>query len=364
VARLSSLVRSGWWVAVACGAVVAALLLLALRSPRTSERHPLGDGRTAASYGFDLTTSLVPPDRIVPAGMHRDGLLALDEPALLAVAEVEARNHEGRGKFLLPHDRVLGVEVEGDARAYPLRLLRWHEVVNDRVGGRNLLISYNPLCDSAVVSERTGGGETLAFGVSGLVFNSNMLLYDRRAELEASSLWSQLEARAIAGPAAAAGARLAPVPAAIATWEQWLERHPRSRVLAPVDRLRTLYKRDPYHSYFGSDLLHFPVEPLPPPGELALKDRVLIVTTDGRDTVFALRRIAAAAGASSGAWESSAAGVPLRIRFDLDAGAALVEPLADPGPGFATRQCFWFAWYALHPKAPPPLPASGSGVGG
>jgi hypothetical protein len=291
--------------------------------------------------------------------MHRDGLLALDEPAMLTVAEVEARNREGRGKFLLPHDRVLGVEVEGDARAYPLRLLRWHEVVNDRVGGRDLLISYNPLCDSAVASERSTGGEALAFGVSGLVFNSNMLLYDRRAEPEASSLWSQLEARAIAGPAAAAGARLALVPAAIATWEQWLERHPETRVLAPVDRLRTLYKRDPYHSYFGSDLLHFPVEPLPPAGGLALKDHVLVVTVAGRDTVVALRRIAAAKGATSGAWETPEAGIPLRIDFDLDAGAALVEPLADPGPGFATRQCFWFAWYAAHPDTPPPLPARG-----
>jgi hypothetical protein len=356
VARLASLVRSGWWVAVACGTVVAALLLLALRSPRPSERQPLGNGRTVASYGFDLTTSLVPQDRVVPAGMHRDGLIALDEPAMLPVAEVEARNREGRGKFLLPHDRVLGVEVDGDARAYPLRLLRWHEVVNDRVGGRDLLISYNPLCDSAVASERSAGGETLGFGVSGLVFNSNMLLYDRREEPAASSLWSQLEARAIAGPAAAARARLALVPAAIATWELWLERHPDTRVLAPVDRMRTLYRRDPYHSYFGSDVLRFPVEPLPPAGELALKDRVLIVTAGGRDTVFALRRIATAAGATSGAWATSAAGIPLRLRFDLDAGAALVEPLADPGPEFATRQCFWFAWYAAHPDIPPPLP--------
>ena len=359
MARLTSLIRSGWWVAVACGAVVLALLLLALRAPRPDRSHALGDGRTVASYGFDLTTSLVPPDRIVPAGMPRDGLLALDEPATLTAAEVEARNHEGRGKFLLPHDRVLGVVLAGDARAYPLRLLRWHEVVNDRVGGRNLLISYNPLCDSAVVSERSAGGEAPAFGVSGLVFNSNMLLYNRRAEPEASSLWSQLEARAIAGPAAAAAASLKLLPAAIATWEQWLERHPDTRVLAPVERMRTLYKRDPYHSYFGSDLLHFPVEPLPPPGELALKDRVLIVTTDGRNAVFALRRIAAAAGASSGAWESSAAGVPLRIQFDLDAGTALVESLDDPGPGFATRQCFWFAWYAAHPDTPPPLPTRG-----
>jgi hypothetical protein len=207
-----------------------------------------------------------------------------------------------------------------------------------------------------VVSGRSVGGETLAFGVSGLVANSNMLLYDRRPNPQSCSLWSQLEARAIAGPAAVAGARMELLPAAIATWELWLERHPGTRVLAPVDRLRTLYKRDPYHSYFGSDVLRFPVEPLPPTGELALKDRVLIVTVDGTDTVFALRRIAHSAGAASGTWETSVSGIPLRVRFDLEAGTAAVEPAADPGPGFATRQCFWFAWYAWHPETPPPLP--------
>jgi len=354
VPRLPSLVRNGWWVAVA-GVVVAVVLLgLALRTPRPA--HGLGDGRTVASYGFDLSSSLVPASRIVPAGMPRDGLLALNEPAMLSVAEVEARNREGRGKFLLPHDRVLGVELAGESRAYPLRLLRWHEVVNDRVGGREVLVSYNPLCDSAVVSDRKVGGETLAFGVSGLVLNSNMLLFDRQAEPRSSSLWSQLEARAVAGPAAAAGARMELLPAAIATWEQWLTGHPDTTVLAPVEQLRTLYKRDPYHSYFGSDLLRFPVEPLPPSGDLALKDRVLIVTANGRDTVFALRRIADAVEVDRGAWEATAAGVPLRIHVDLDAGAALVEPLADPGPGFATRQCFWFAWYAAHPDTPSPLP--------
>jgi len=359
MARVASLVRSGWWVAAAFGAVVAALLLLALRTPRPAGQPPVGDGRTVSSYGFDLSTCVVPRERIVPAGMHRDGLLALDEPAMLTVAEVETRNHEGRGKFLLGRDRVLGVEVAGDARAYPLRLLRWHEVVNDRVGGRDLLVSYNPLCDSAVVCDRTAGGETLAFGVSGLVYNSNLLLFDRRSQAGSSSLWSQLQGRAIAGPAAAAGVTMELLPAAIATWDQWRGRHPDTRVLAPVDRMRTLYKRDPYHSYFGSDLLHFPVEPLPPAGDLALKDRVLVISAGGRDTVVALRHLAAGAGAGSGAWEGAAAGIPLRVQFDLDAGAALVEPLADPGPGFATRQCFWFAWYAWHPETLSPLPAVG-----
>jgi hypothetical protein len=123
------------------------MLVLALIAPRRSGVARLGDGRTVASYGFDLTDALVPRNRIAAAGMPRDGLLALVNPATLTTAEVDAANHEGRGKFLLPHDRVLGLDLAGEARAYPLRLLRWHEVVNDRVGGRDVLVSYNPLCD-------------------------------------------------------------------------------------------------------------------------------------------------------------------------------------------------------------------------
>lgn len=351
--RAPALIRSGWWVACAAAAVVAALLLLALTSSGRSGRPTLGDGRTVASYGFDLAPALVDPGTIVAAGMPRDGLHALEAPATMTVAEVDAANHQGRGKLLLPHDRVVGVALDGQARAYPLRLLRWHEVVNDRLGGRDILVTYNPLCDSAVASGRRLGGETLDFGVSGLVLDSNMLIYDRREDPAAGSLWSQLEARAVAGPLAGGAAELELLPATVASWEQWRQRHPTTDVLAPVDRLALLYKRDPYHSYFGSDLLRFPVDPLPPPGELHLKDRVLVVTADGRDEVLPLRRLADQARSDRGTWEGGAAGVPLRVAYDLELGTAVVEPLADPGPGFATRQCFWFAWYATSRTLPP-----------
>jgi hypothetical protein len=209
-----------------------------------------------------------------------------------------------------------------------------------------------------VVSDRRVDDSTLTFGVSGLVLNSNMLLYDRCEDPARSSLWSQLDARAVAGPRAATGDRLALRPSAIATWEQWRRTHPNTLVLAPVARMASLYSRDPYSSYFGSDLLRFPVDPLPPPSDLDLKDPVLIITSDGHDMVLALRRAARQEGTDRGVWQGDVAGIPLRVDYDLEIGAALVEPLADPGPGYATRQAFWFAWFAAHPDTPPPLPPS------
>jgi len=353
---INRLVRSGWWVALAGLAVALTILVLAMRAPSGHEENRIGDGRDPLTYGFDLSTSLVPAERITAAGMPRDGLTALHNPEMLTAAEVDALNQEGRGKFLLPSDRVLGVEVDGEARAYPLRFMRWHEVANDQLGGRQILVTYNPLCDAAVVCDRRVGSETLVFGASGLVYNSNLLLYDRRDDPGASSLWSQLDARAVAGPAAGQELSLELLPSALTTWGTWLENHASTLVLAPLERLKRVYKRDPYHSYFGSDLLRFPVKPLPTSGGLRLKDRVLILTVDGRETLFALRRIAEAEGAGEGTWETTADGLPIAVTYDLDRGGALVE-WGDTGDHrVASRQAFWFAWYSHHPDTPPPGP--------
>jgi len=349
-------VRSGWWVAVAGLLVALTILILAWQAPEDRGRELIGDGRDPTTYGFDLSSSLLSPDAVVASGMPRDGLMALAEPEMLTAASVEALNQEGRGKFLLPTDRVVGLEVDGEARAYPVRFMRWHEVVNDRISNRPVLITYNPLCDAAVASDRRVNNEVLEFGVSGLLWNSNLLLYDRRSDPSAGSLWSQIEAQAVVGPAAAAGESLELLPVALCTWGQWRQHHPQSLVLAPLEHLRRVYKRDPYHSYFGSDLLRFPVEPLPPGDDLALKERVLILTVNGDDVVFALSRIAAAAGADTGRWTTTVDDLRVTINFDLKRGAALAQWSHSPDHHVASRQTAWFAWYAQNPDTAPPGP--------
>ncbi len=352
---MKRLIASGWWVAVAAVALGALVAALELRSPGAAP--PLyGDGSSLASYGFDLTSSLVPRTELVPSGLPRDGLAVLDEPALLSVADVERRNREGRGKFLLDGDRVVGVVVSGDARAYPLRLLRWHEVVNDTVGGVPVVVTYNPLCDAVVVARRPGHGTPVRFGFSGLLYQSNLVLYDRRTDGQPASLYNQLQARAIAGPAAARGEELDVIPVAIASWGWWRSRHPATRVLAPLARLSSQYARDPYSSYFGSDLLRFPVSPLPPPGALRLKDRVLAVRVHGQEAVFALPLLAATTGSDRGSFATSVAGIPITIDFDAAAATAVVIAPEGARRELAVRFACWFAWFATHPGGPPPGP--------
>jgi len=121
---------------------------------------------------------------------------------------------------------VVGVERDGEARAYPLRILDHHEVVNDRFGGP-LLVTYCPLCGSAVVAIREVDGEETVFGVSGKLWRNDLVLYDEAT----GSLWSQLLATVIQGPAT--GATLDLVPASLSTWGEWREAHPGTRVLLP-----------------------------------------------------------------------------------------------------------------------------------
>jgi hypothetical protein len=343
--RLASLLRSGWWVVPsALGACLVVVLSLPI-TRASLDRH--GSWHEVSSYGFDLSACTVPPDRLTASGMPTDGLEALVTPDVLAADEVEHRNREGRGKLLVPTDRVIGIALGSEARAYPLRLLRWHEVVNDVVGDRSVAVTYNPLCDAVVVFDRRVGGEVLDFGVSGLLLNSNLLLYDRSGQGSHASLWSQLLTRAISGPHA--GRRLAVLASSVTTWDQWRRRHPDTTVMAPSPDHARLYKRDPYHSYFGSDLLRFPVDPLPPAGDLALKDRVLAITVDGERAVFALPHLAAAAGRPVGSLDVTVGRTGLRIHFDLEHETADAEVLEPSAGTVDTRFACWFAWYAAHP---------------
>jgi hypothetical protein len=315
--------RSGGWV------LVAALLLTAagtiwnlapLADP--ARQRPRGDGRRAESYGFDLTRSLVPANQIVSTGMVTDALPPLIEPRSVTLAELSGLEWIGRGSYLVPSDKVVGVGSGATWRAYPLRVLVWHEVVNDTVGGVPTVVTYNPLSEGIAVFDRRVGGETLTFGLSGLLYQSNLLMYDRGGKPAGESLWSQLQARAITGPAAGAAKVLTLVPFALARWDRWQEAHPETTVLAPVPGDGTKYGQDVYGTYFNSAELRFPVDPMPPAGSWPPKTRVFAQGSPGAWTVTPLP---VAEGES---------------RLEV-AGPSGTTPVA----GFYS---FWFAWYATH----------------
>jgi hypothetical protein len=187
-------------------------------------------------------------EEIVWGGVRKDGIPALTHPRFLAPEEAAYLNGD---------DLVFGVEINGDARAYPLRILDWHEMFNDVVGGVPVSLAYCTLCGSGILYETTVEGypKPLIFGSSGFLYRSNKLMYDTYT----NSLWKQFTGKPVVGPLTGSGIELKTRPVVITRWADWLRDHPDTRVL-DID---TGFPRDystgaAYSEYFASPDLMFP----------------------------------------------------------------------------------------------------------
>ncbi len=294
---------------------------------------------------FDLSQAIVPVDEIVDAGFGRDGLKAMNLPALQTREEIDALGEKRRGKYLVGGDRVIGVRVGDAARAYPIDVLNWHEIVNDTLGGRPIAVTYSPLTDAVGIYDRNVGSERLVFGVSGKVHDSNLLMFDRREEVPDESLWSQLQGKALTGPLA--GTRLAMIPAAYTTWGDWVRWNPETTVIARDPGLYDMYKKRPYGTYYGSQRLRFPAQPLPPPEGIPLKSSIVAVPAGDGAVVLPLDDIARAAG-PDGRWDQEIGGRAYRFEYEGRPPRVTVWD-ADTKRLANVRYALWFAWHAQFP---------------
>jgi len=200
-----------------------------------------------------------------------DGIPALTNPRLLDAEDAT---------YLIPGEAVFGVVINGDARAYPLRILDWHEMLNDVVGGVPVSLAYCTLCGSGILYDgRVEGLERpLTFGSSGLLFRSNKLMYDRATD----SLWNQFTGRPVSGPLAGSGTgtALRMLPVVLASWRDWRAAHPGTRVLSPdTGHLRDYAPDAAYGHYFSSPDLMFPARA--DERTRALKDLIFGIRTAG-----------------------------------------------------------------------------------
>ncbi|HKK17333.1 MAG TPA: DUF3179 domain-containing (seleno)protein, partial [Opitutales bacterium] len=211
------------------------LLLSSLTLPVTGQ----------TKLGFDLGNASIPVDAIHRGGPPPDGIPSIDEPKFTPAAEVN---------YLEAEDTIIAFEKDGVARAYPFRILIWHEIVNDRVAGQAIAVVYCPLCGTAMVFDRRYGDQTLDFGVSGLLYNSDVLMFDRQTK----SLWSQLGMKAVAGKFV--GTELEWLPSEQTTWAAWKAENPEGEVLNLDTGHRRDYRNLPYQSYFKSPRTMFPYQ--------------------------------------------------------------------------------------------------------
>ena len=280
-----------------------------------------------ASRGFDLSATSVDVRQIRSGGPPKDGIPALSRPAFLTVENAE---------YLTDKDRVIGVAVGDDARAYPLAILNYHEIVNDVLGGTPIAATYCPLCDSAAVFDRRTPLGVREFGVSGMLFNSNVLMYDRGGKPE--SLWSQVRISGVSGPGA--DRRLAALPCELTTWKSWRMRHPNTKVLSNMTGHRRNYSRNPYAAYFGNQELMFPVSPTST--QFSDKERVLGVWVGKEFRAYA----ESAFPRDSSRVTEKVAGKSLTVEFDRASKTIRVIHAED---GVSWLYSFWFAWYSQHP---------------
>ena len=222
-----------------------------------------------------LPKNIVPLNEIVSGGPPQDGIPSIDNPKFVSVSEAD--------KFLQDADQVVGLNVNGDIRAYPLQILVWHEIVNDNVGGTPVAVTYCPLCFTNQVFNRTVDGQTVEFGTSGKLYNSNLVMYDRNS----NSLWSQALGQAIVGKQA--GLKLDRIPFDVAFWREWKQLYPDTNVLSRDTGSNRPYGADPYGSYYSNNDLFFPVSNKD--DRLELKEIIVGLENGGQFKAYKLQQI-------------------------------------------------------------------------
>ena len=203
-------------------------------------------GQSNAQKEGELQKHIVPLDQIVGGGPPTDGIPSIDNPKFVTVQEAS-------NNFLSDSNLVLGLNINGDIRAYPLLILVWHEIINDKVGGIPVAVTYCPLCFTNQVFNRTLNDDVLQFGKSGKLYNNNLVMYDRTSK----SLWSQALGEGIVGKYA--GQKLQRIPFDISYWRDWKQLYPNSKILSKDTGFSRPYGADPYGDYYTNNQVYFPV---------------------------------------------------------------------------------------------------------
>lgn len=311
-------------------------------------------------------------EEVTWGGVRKDGIPALVNPELVSAQDEAAA-------YLEDDELVFGVAINGDVRAYPLRVLDWHEMFNDVIGGVPVALAYCTLCGSGILFETAveGRDAPFEFGSSGFLYRSNKLMYDR----ETNSLWNQFTGQPVVGALVGLDIALTVRPVAITTWQKWRTRHPQTRVLS----LNTGHNRDyspgkPYASYFNSPDLMFPAQ-VRNTG-LAPKDYVYALRLGRHEKAWSLalfdsqsvlndtigeRRVVLVGDADSRTVRAYEAGDTAFFAPSADPGILLADgqewqvtedALVPAAPGTTGRLArlpghiaYWFAWQNFRPGA-------------
>ncbi len=275
--------------------------------------------------GFDVSNASIPIKEILSGGPPRDGIPSIDNPRFVSASAAD---------FLRDKDRVIGLALGGIAKAYPIAILNWHEIVNDSLAGEPVVVTFCPLCGTGMVFRVPA---SLDFGVSGLLYNSDVLLYDRQSD----SLWSQIKMEAVSGRRL--GEKLELLPASHTTWADWRKRHPDTRVLSTRTGVTRDYRQDPYAGYSRSRDLYFPVTNRSK--RYHPKEQVIGVRLAGNSWVWPFSELAK----SSGSVSTQLNGETVEVRYNTESRSGGV--FREDNSEIPSTVAYWFAWMSFYPDS-------------
>ncbi len=290
----------------------------------------------------DFSRSSVDFKEIISGGPPKDGIPSIDAPKFTSV---EADSSIG------PQEPVVGLEINGDARAYPLRVLTWHEIVNDTVGGTPVTVTYCPLCNSAIVFDRRLDGRVLEFGTTGKLRNSDLVMYDRTTE----SWWQQFTGQGIVG--VHTGRELETIPSRLESFERFKRRHPKGRLLVPNDPAMRAYGNNPYAGYDSSKMPFLYAGEMPK--DVSPMARVVVVEAEGKPQAVTLALLRKQGKLTVGdvvlSWEAgqNSALDAREIKRGRDVGNVMAQrKTADGMVDVKYDVTFAFVFHAFYPNEP------------
>jgi Protein of unknown function (DUF3179) len=313
---------------IATLALVVALVIVALagddEAPR--ENAPARGGGSdelqvdSSGWETNFTKHSVPLSEFQSGGPPRDGIPPIDEPKPTSQANAD--------KWLSEREPLLAVEVGPDARAYPIQILVWHEIVNDTLNGRPIAVTYCPLCNSSLVFDRRVAGRVLTFGTTGNLRRSDLVMWDRQTE----SWWQQLSAEAVVGELT--GTRLEVLPSQTLSWVDFKRIHPDGDVLSRDTGVERDYGANPYAGYDQADS-----EPFLFDGEtddrLPPKERVVAIFTEDETVVVPFSRLA-----REPVVQTEAGGRPVVVFYKRGVVSPLDAPVIDSSRDVGTGAAF------------------------
>jgi Protein of unknown function (DUF3179) len=297
----------------------------------------------------DFSKSIVPLHEIRSGGPPRDGIPSIDVPKFERLVRSRA---QGWSASIGDNEPVISLSVGSDARAYPLRLLIWHEIANDTIGGTPVAVTYCPLCNAALVFDRRVDDRTLDFGTTGKLRNSDLVMYDRQTE----SWWQQFTGEAIVG--SLAGRRLGLLPSRLESFGRFRNRFPDGSVLVPSNPAARNYGRNPYVGYDASGKRPFLYDGSLPADIDPMERVVAVETAPGRHEAWSLALLAEKRTIRSGAivleWQPGQASALDRSVIGSGRDVGNVVVWSKQGPDLVEVPydvTFAFAFHAFRPQA-------------